>query len=87
MAEQSFTPPTSEWYRPAADMVKQANVPDYDAVYDLARQDPQAFWAKRADELEWYKNGTRSSMTGTNPSTSGSSAARPIWRSTPSIVT
>jgi len=55
MAEQGFTPPTSEWYRPAADMIKQANVPDYDAVYDLARQDPQAFWAKRADELEWYK--------------------------------
>ncbi|MDE2775263.1 MAG: acetate--CoA ligase [Chloroflexota bacterium] len=55
MAEQGFTPPTSEWYRPTADMIKQANVPDYDAVYDLARQDPQAFWAKRADELEWYK--------------------------------
>ena len=55
MAEQGFTPPTSEWYRPAADMIKQANVPDYDAVYELARQDPQAFWAKRAEELEWYK--------------------------------
>ena len=55
MAEQGFTPPTSEWYRPDADMVKQANVPDYDAVYELARRDPQAFWAERASELEWYK--------------------------------
>ena len=40
MAEQGFTPPTSKWYRPAADMVKQANVPDYDAVYELARARP-----------------------------------------------
>ena len=55
MAEQGFTPPTSEWYYPAADMVEQANVPDYDAVYDLAMQDPQAFWANCAETLEWYQ--------------------------------
>ena len=55
MAEQGFTPPTSEWYYPAADMVEQAIVPDYDAVYDLAMQNPQAFWANCAETLDWYK--------------------------------
>ena len=53
MAEQGFTPPTSEWYYPAAEIVEQAIVPDYDAVYDLARQDPEAFWASQAEKLEW----------------------------------
>ena len=56
MAEQGFTPPTSEWYRPTTEIVQGANVPDYDAVYELARQDPEAFWAKRADELEWFQS-------------------------------
>ena len=55
MAEQGFTPPTSEWYRPSADMVAQSNVPDYEAVYDLARQDLAAFWAQRAETLDWYQ--------------------------------
>ena len=88
MAEQGFTPPTSEWYRPAADMIKQANVPDYDAVYELARQDPQAFWARSAlMNSNGTRNGTRFLMTATSPSISGSSAAKPIWRSTRSIVT
>ena len=55
MSEQGFTPPTSEWYYPAAEMVNQANVPDYEAVYQEALADPQAFWAKRAETLDWYK--------------------------------
>ena len=56
MAEQAFTPPTSEWYRPPRQTWStQANAPDYDAVYDLARQDPQAFWAERAESLSWYR--------------------------------
>ena len=40
MAEQGFTPPTSEWYRPSAEMVAQSNVPDYEAVYDQAAPRP-----------------------------------------------
>ncbi len=55
MAEQGFTPPTSEWYHPPANITEGCIVPDYDAVYELARQDPEAFWAKRAEELEWYQ--------------------------------
>ena len=55
MAEQGFTPPTSEWYHPSADMVKQANVQDYEAEYERAMKDPEAFWADCAEKLEWYQ--------------------------------
>ena len=55
MAEQGFTPPTSEWYHPAPELVANANVPDYEAVSAQARQDPRAFWAERAETLSWYK--------------------------------
>ena len=55
MAEQGFTPPTSEWYHPSADMVKQANVQDYEAEYERAMKDPEAFWAACAEKLEWYQ--------------------------------
>ena len=55
MSEQGFTPPTSEWYPPAPEVVANANVPDYEAVYAQARQDPLGFWAERAETLSWYK--------------------------------
>ena len=55
MAEQGFAPPTSEWHHPSAEIVAAANVPDYDAVYQAALDDPQAFWAQRAEALEWYQ--------------------------------
>ena len=55
MAEQGFAPPTSEWHHPSAEIVAAANVPDYDAVYQAALDDPQDFWAQRAETLEWYR--------------------------------
>ena len=53
--EEAFVPATSEWYYPAEDIVKNAHIPDYEAVYKEAVSDPEAFWAKRADTLQWYK--------------------------------
>jgi acetyl-CoA synthetase len=55
MTEDGFTPVTDEWYYPAEDIVKNAHIPDYEAVYKEAQADPTKFWAKRADTLEWYK--------------------------------
>lgn len=55
MSDQGFSPPTSEWYHPSEEIVKNANAPDYEAIYKEAVADPQAFWAKRADTLEWYQ--------------------------------
>ena len=55
MAEQGFAPPTSEWYHPSDEIVAAAAVPDYDAVYQAALDDPAAFWEERAETLDWYE--------------------------------
>jgi acetyl-CoA synthetase len=54
MTEQ-FSPPTSEWYHPTEDVIANANVPDYNEVYQASMDDLEGFWAKRAETLEWYK--------------------------------
>ena len=55
MADEAFVPATSEWYYPSDEVVKKAHIPDYEAVYNEAIKDPEAFWAKRAETLEWYQ--------------------------------
>jgi len=55
MSESEVNFNTTEWYYPAEDIVKNAHVPDYEATYAEAVADPLAFWAKRAETLEWYK--------------------------------
>lgn len=44
-----------EVFFPSEDVVKNANVQDYDAWYKQSIEDPEGFWADRANELEWYK--------------------------------
>jgi acetyl-CoA synthetase len=41
-------------YPPPADFPASANIAD-PAIYDRAREDPEAFWAEAASELEWFK--------------------------------
>lgn len=55
MSDEAFVPSTSEWYYPSDEVVKNAHIPDYDAVYKEAMQDIEKFWAKRAETLEWYQ--------------------------------
>ncbi|MCO6451327.1 MAG: acetate--CoA ligase [Caldilineales bacterium] len=45
----------SELYLPPAEVVAQAYIKDYDEVYEKAVQDPAAFWAERAQTLDWYE--------------------------------
>jgi acetyl-CoA synthetase len=45
----------SDWFYPADEVVQNAHIPDYDAVYKQAQQDPEAFWADRAAELDWFE--------------------------------
>ncbi len=52
---QDFAPPTTEWYYPSEEIVQNANIPDYEAVYKEAQDDPEAFWAKQAENLHWFK--------------------------------
>ncbi len=42
-------------YHPTQDVIKRARISDWDALSKAAGEDPQAFWAERAGELEWYQ--------------------------------
>ncbi len=55
MTDDGFTTNTEEWYYPSEETVKNANVPDYEAAYAEAMNDIEAFWAKRAETLEWQQ--------------------------------
>ena len=55
MTDDGFTTNTEEWYYPSEETVKNAIVPDYEATYAEAMKDIEAFWAKRAETLEWQQ--------------------------------
>jgi acetyl-CoA synthetase len=55
MAEMTAPTNTQDWYYPAEEVVKQAYIQDYDALYQKAHQDPEGFWAEQAATLDWYK--------------------------------
>ncbi len=55
MADEAFVPASGEWYYPTDEIVKSAHVSDYDAVYQETMADTEAYWAKRAESLEWYQ--------------------------------
>jgi acetyl-CoA synthetase len=44
-----------EVYYPAPEVVAAAYVKNYASLYQRSLEDPQGFWAERAEELEWYK--------------------------------
>lgn len=44
-----------EVYYPSEQVVAQATVQDWEALAEFARKDLQGFWAKEAEELEWFK--------------------------------
>ncbi|MCA0456238.1 MAG: acetate--CoA ligase [Chloroflexi bacterium] len=55
MADEAFVPSSGEWYYPSEEIVKNAHIPDYDAVYQESMTDTEAFWAQRAETLQWYQ--------------------------------
>jgi acetyl-CoA synthetase len=44
-----------EVYYPSQEIIAQANVKDWDKLAEFARTDLQGFWAKEAEELEWFQ--------------------------------
>lgn len=44
-----------EVYYPSPEIVAQANAQDWDKLTEFARNDLQGFWAKEAEELEWFQ--------------------------------
>jgi acetyl-CoA synthetase len=65
--EESFVPASSEWYYPSNDLVQNAIIQDYDAVYQQAIANPESFWAERANTLEWYQKWEQVLDTSTAP--------------------
>lgn len=56
----------TEHFAPSAEMLAQVDVKDYQALYDRAAHDPEAFWDEIARGFEWIKPWTRV-MEGTVP--------------------
>ena len=44
-----------EFYYPPPDTVSEAHIKEYSPLYQYSIEDPQAFWAERAEELEWFE--------------------------------
>jgi acetyl-CoA synthetase len=44
-----------EVFYPSPEVCEGAHVKEFEALYQQSIQDPQGFWADRAEELEWFK--------------------------------
>ncbi|PJF28409.1 MAG: acetyl-coenzyme A synthetase, partial [Phototrophicales bacterium] len=55
MTQDTFSITTNEWYYPSEEVLRNARIPDYDAVYREAEADVETFWAKQAENLDWFK--------------------------------
>ena len=76
-----------EVYYPSPEVVANAHIKNYEEVYARALEDPQAFWAERASQLEWYQPWDQVLDESNPPFYKWFRAARPISRSTRSTAT
>ncbi|MDD3743961.1 MAG: acetyl-coenzyme A synthetase N-terminal domain-containing protein, partial [Lentimicrobiaceae bacterium] len=42
-------------YEPSREVTEQAIIKDYESLYAASIANPEAFWAKESENLEWYK--------------------------------
>jgi acetyl-CoA synthetase len=50
---------SGEVYYPSPQVLERAYIKNYEEVYSRAMQDLEAFWAERAEELEWFRKWDR----------------------------
>lgn len=55
MTNDSFSPTQSEWVNPSDEIVQNAHIQDYETLYSEAMQDIEGFWAKQAQNLDWFQ--------------------------------
>ncbi|MFC2026344.1 AMP-binding protein, partial [Chloroflexota bacterium] len=57
MDEQTVNPLNLEGdvVYPDPGVIEAANIKEYDALYKRSIEEPEEFWAERAEELEWYQ--------------------------------
>ena len=46
---------SSDFINPGIDVIEQANVPEYQALYEYSVNNREDFWAEQAQTLGWYK--------------------------------
>lgn len=51
----SKKPLEGDVYYPSKEVVKLANVTEYEKLYERSIKDREGFWAEQAEQLEWYK--------------------------------
>jgi acetyl-CoA synthetase len=55
MADTGASTNAQDWYYPSDEIVENAYVRDYEALYARAVQGPEAFWAEQAEALDWFR--------------------------------
>jgi acetyl-CoA synthetase len=50
---------SGEVYYPSPEVLERAYIKNYEEVYSRAMRDLEAFWAERAEELEWFRKWDR----------------------------
>jgi acetyl-CoA synthetase len=50
---------SGEVYYPSPEVLERAYIKNYEEAYSRAMQDLEAFWAERAEELEWFRKWDR----------------------------
>lgn len=55
MTDDAFSVGQSEWYRPTDEIIQNAHISDYEALYHEAMQDVEGFWGERAEALDWFQ--------------------------------
>jgi acetyl-CoA synthetase len=55
MAQKGCEDQEGQVYCPGSHVLANANVKEYDRLYQKSQEDPEGFWAERAKELEWFQ--------------------------------
>lgn len=55
MSKEVTPQTTKEIYYPSQEVIDNATIKDYEALYKFSIQDRQGFWAQEAEKLEWFK--------------------------------
>ena len=55
MTEESAVREAPEVYKPALELIENANVGNYAEMVRAADQDPEKFWAEQAQDFVWFK--------------------------------
>src|SRR5262245_45704980 len=63
----SDKPLTGEVFHPSSDVLKSANVRDWNTLAAAAERDYEGFWSKEAEELHWFQNWDRVLETSKKP--------------------